>query len=252
MEDMFDIQVNHPFNAYGPSHLVALSIFVAAVVLLFACRRWFQQGERHTYGRLVLAVVLIVSELSLNVWFAWTGSFKIRDVLPLELCTVSLYVCVVMLLFRSRAVFQIVYFTGIGGALQALLTPALDYAFPHFRFWQFFIAHGAIILAVMYMVWVEKHRPTLKSVAVTMGFLNVLAAFVWVVDVLTDRNYMFLLRKPDTASLLDVLGPYPWYILALEGIALLTFLLLYVPFALAARWGRKVPREVPSATYRPD
>lgn len=152
----------------------------------------------------------------------------------MELCSISLYLCVVMLLFKSRKLFQIVYFTGIGGAVQALLTPVLWYAYPHYSFIEFFAAHIAIILAVLFMVWVEGFRPTLKSIAVTMVFLNILLVVVGFVNFTTGGNYMFLARKPETASLLDFLGPYPWYLLSLEAVALVLFLLLYLPFAISS------------------
>jgi hypothetical integral membrane protein (TIGR02206 family) len=81
------------------------------------------------------------------------------------------------------------------------------------------------------MVWVERFRPTFKSIGITMVFLNVMLVILVGVNYITGGNYMFLARKPDTASLLDVLGPYPWYLLSLEAVALVLFLLLYAPFA---------------------
>ena len=146
-----------------------------------------------------------------------------------------------MLIFNSRRLLQIVYFIGIGGAMQAMLTPALDYGFPHYRFIEFFAAHIAIILAVLYMVWVEQFRPTLKSVFLTMGFLNLLLIVVGSINFLIGGNYMFLARKPETASLLDVLGPYPWYLLSLEVVAFVLFLLLYLPIAISNR-GHRTPQ----------
>jgi len=136
-----------------------------------------------------------------------------------------------MLLFNNRFIFQIVYFIGIGGAIQALLTPVLYYGYPHFRFFEFFIAHIAIILSALYMTWIEGFRPTLKSVALAMGFLNVLLVIVLPLNRMIGANYMFLAHKPDTTSLLDVLGPYPWYLLAMEAFALLFFLVLYLPYS---------------------
>jgi uncharacterized membrane protein YwaF len=46
-------------------------------------------------------------------------------------------------------------------------------------------------------------------------------------------------QKPATPSLLDMLGPWPWYLLAGELIAVLLVLLLYLPFALADRRARR-------------
>lgn len=131
---------------------------------------------------------------------------------------------------RQKWVFEVVYFLGVGGALQALLTPELFYDFPHFRFLHFFIAHISIILAVFYMLWVEKFQVKFKSVWKAFAALNIIALVVFLVNRLTGGNYMFLAQKPTNASLIDFLGPYPWYILTLELVVLIIFLLLYAPF----------------------
>lgn len=231
MSRYFDANDPGGFSAYSLSHLMALFTLVVVAALLYAARRWLREGARSARGRLTLAAVLVLSELALNVWYAAEGVFSLKETLPLELCSISLYLCAAMLVWRSDALFQIVYFTGIGGALQALLTPVLWYGFPHFRFVHFFAAHIAIIIAVLYMVWVEGFRPKLRSVFTTLGFLNVLLVFVLLINRATGGNYMFVSRKPETASLLDLLGPYPWYLLSMEAAALVLFLLLYAPFA---------------------
>lgn len=229
----FSPQITGTFQAFSASHIGALLLFIAAVLLLYRCRHWLQQEKHNRYGRYVLLGLLILSEAVLNIWYIATGIFHTSNTLPFELCSISLYMCVLMLFFRSKKIFQIVYFTGIAGALQALLTPALDYPFPHFRFIQFFIAHIAIILAVLYMVWVERAKPTWKSIGYAMLFLNVLLVVVGGINYITGGNYMFLAHKPETASLLDVLGPYPWYLLSLEAVAFGMFIVLYLPFLIA-------------------
>ncbi|OXM15248.1 TIGR02206 family membrane protein [Paenibacillus herberti] len=229
---MFQSEVTERFILFSPSHLVSLGLITAAVVLLYLFRRPLARSKP-ARGRLILAALLAVCEILLNIWYFSNGIFQASSTLPFELCSISLYLSILMLLLRSRFLFHIVYFTAIGGALQALATPALGYAFPHFRFLEFFAAHGLLILSALYMVWVEGFRPTLRSVFTALIATNVIAAIVFVVNYLSGANYMFLARKPPTASMLDFLGPYPWYILSLEAAALLIFLALYLPFAIA-------------------
>ncbi|MCE5168828.1 TIGR02206 family membrane protein [Paenibacillus profundus] len=243
MVRLFDIQASALFTAYSPTHLFVLALFACSILCLYTFRNSLREKRAGNIVRFSLVTVLVLSELSLNVWYIWHGQYDVKDTLPLELCTISLYLSVAMLIWKSRRLFQIVYFVGIGGALQALLTPALDYDYPHFRFIEFFAAHIAIILAVLYMLWVEGYRPTLKSVFAAMGFLNLLLVAVGTVNAMTGGNYMFLARKPETASLLDVLGPYPWYLLSLEVVACLVFLLMYLPFAISARVRQVQPQE---------
>jgi uncharacterized membrane protein YwaF len=59
--------------------------------------------------------------------------------------------------------------------------------------------------------------------------------FVTIINYMLGSNYMYTLRKPATSSLLDYMGPWPWYLLVAEFVALFLFLLLYLPFALADR-----------------
>ncbi|MBW7458250.1 TIGR02206 family membrane protein [Paenibacillus sepulcri] len=248
MDRFLDVKQAAAFTAYSPPHLFALLIFGLAVILLYLFRGWLQKGSRNRNGRYFLAAVLVICEASLNIWYTAESVYQVKSSLPLELCSITLYLCILMLLTRSRMLFQIAYFTGIGGAIQALLTPALDYGYPHFRFIEFFTAHIAIILAVLYMVWVERFRPTLKSIGLTMIVLNALLVVVLFVNAATGGNYMFLSRKPDSASLLDFLGPYPWYLLSLEGVALVLFLILYLPFVAIPSHGRK--RRVQSSSEK--
>ncbi len=240
---MFGTDAAVRFAPFGAAHLASLLLIAAVVLAVYLLRR--KLALRPAPGRFILAALLAACEILLNVWYVRGDVYSPSSTLPLELCSISLYLSVLMLLLRSRFLFGIVYFTGIGGALQALATPVLAYAFPHFRFLEFFIAHGLLIVSALYMVWAEGFRPTLRSVFTAWAAVNVIAVFVYAVDRLTGANYMFLARKPPSSSLLDVLGPYPWYILSLELVALLLFFLLYLPFA---RFSRAEDQRQPAAS----
>jgi uncharacterized membrane protein YwaF len=44
---------------------------------------------------------------------------------------------------------------------------------------------------------------------------------------------MFLKHPPLGGSLIDLLGPWPWYLLSLMGVALVLFVLAYLPYAIS-------------------
>lgn len=203
-------------------------LLLVSGVLLFLFRDKLKKGK--SVIRYTLAIFLLISELSLYVWYVYTGVWNPIDSLPFQLCSISLFLSIIMLLTRNYLLFEITYFLGIGGALQAMLTPELAYDFPHYRYFHFFLAHIAIILASLYMIWYENCRPTFKSVWKAFTALNVIAFIVFFVNIVTGGNYMFLAHKPINPSLIDLLGPYPWYILSLEVVALMMFFILYLPF----------------------
>ena len=62
--------------------------------------------------------------------------------------------------------------------------------------------------------------------------LNAWLVIVYLVNVALGSNYLFVNRKPDTASLIDVLPAWPWYVLVLEAICLVVFVICYLPFAI--------------------
>ncbi|NGZ73754.1 YwaF family protein [Saccharibacillus alkalitolerans] len=229
----FSSSVSEPFSAFSPAHLISLALFLAAAAALFLFRHSIRARPRLAGGlRFFLLIALIASEASLHIWYIAQGVWDARYTLPLELCSLMLLAAILLLITRSRFLAGLVFFAGIGGALQALLTPNLAYGYPHFRFVQFFAAHALIILSALYMVWIEGFRPTWRTVLTAMLSLNVIALAVYMLDRLLDANYMFLRGKPDTPSVLDRLGDYPLYILAEELLALFTFSALYAVFFL--------------------
>ncbi|PQP83023.1 TIGR02206 family membrane protein [Paenibacillus sp. PCH8] len=239
-----------PFILFSSSHIVAISLISALMILMFLLRhrlRSWSERTRRTL-RIVLACMMFGCEIALQLWYVYGGVWSLKTALPLELCSLSLLLSALLLLTRSRWLHSALLFAGIAGALMAILTPNLGYAYAHFRFVQFFVAHACIILALLYMTWVEQLRPGWRSVVSSMIFVNVAALFVYVVDVMLDANYMFLRHKPNTASVLDMLGPYPMYILGEEVLALVLFSLLYVLlFAIPDRLNHRVKKGKSSA-----
>lgn len=230
-----------PFIAFSTSHMISIIIIAALVLLLFLFRHSLRRlSERSSrLMRIALAALMIGCEIVLQLWYVYGGIWSLQTSLPLELCSLTLLLSALLLLTRTRWLYSAVLFAGIAGALMAIVTPNLGYAFAHFRFIQFFTAHAMIILALLYMTWVEQFRPGWRSVAGSMIFVNVAAVMVYVADVLLGANYMFLRHKPNTPSVLDMLGPYPVYILGEEILALVLFTLLYIVlFAIPDRLRR--------------
>ena len=68
----------------------------------------------------------------------------------------------------------------------------------------------------------------------------VVTTLVWMAVTLTfnsiaGTNYGFLNRKPATASLLDLLGPWPVYLLTAGGLVLIVWALMTWPWERARR-----------------
>jgi hypothetical integral membrane protein (TIGR02206 family) len=221
-----------PFRLLSSSHLIALSVVVLVNLSIISLRRNVSPQARRAF-RYGLATLLILNEMALHLWIWMAGNWTVQTMLPLHLCGLFVYISAIMLITKSYTLYEFAYFLGIGGATQALLTPGLGiYGFPHFRFFQIFVAHGSIVTAAIYMTAVEQYRPYWTSLLRAVVGANLYMLLVGLVNALLGSNYMFIAHKPDTPSLLDVLGPWPWYILSAEAVGLAVGLLLYLPFAL--------------------
>lgn len=219
-----------PFVHFGPSHLAVLGV-VLAVNVAWPWLAPALGAEARQALRVGMAAALLINETIWHLWNLTTGQWTTRTLLPFHLCSALVYVSAVMLLTRSYFLYQFCYFLGVGGALQALLTPDTGrYGFPHVKFWTAMISHGLLFTAPLYMTLVEGFRPTWGSILTVAAGTLVYAALVAAINWRLGSNYMYLARPPDTPSLIDRLGPWPWYLPWLAVIAVVTMLILYAPF----------------------
>jgi hypothetical integral membrane protein (TIGR02206 family) len=114
--------------------------------------------------------------------------------------------------------------------------------FPSPEYLLFFIGHGLVIVGVLYGALVYRLRPYPMSIVRVGAITLALAAVIVVVNLWLGTNFMYLMAKPERASLMDWLGPWPWYWLPLIGIGLLSFLILYLPFYIRDRLTSQQPQ----------
>lgn len=182
---------------------------------------------------MVLAGMLIVNYVGYEIFLAATVGLEWKKVLPFQLCDWAMVAIVVAVLTGRERWLEVAYFWGIGGTLQAILTPDLKFAFPHIRFLTFFIAHSGIVVAIAFMMIVKKYRPHWFSIVRVFAWSELYFVVTFAVDLLTGENYGYLLHPPASASLLDALSSNRvLYLLEMHLLALLFYVVLYLPFAL--------------------
>lgn len=221
----------YPFELFSVSHVVAMVVSLGCMIGLYVLRnRLIDKGKGGL--KWFLVVLLISSEALFQMWYFINDQWDVAINLPFQLCSISLYLCTIMLITKNYRIFEISFFASMIGAFVAIVTPELFFGFPHFRYFQFFIAHLAIVLSCLYMVWIEGFTLTFRSMVRAFIALNLIAVIAFMVNRLVGANYMFLSHKPYNASPLNYLGEYPYYLLALEGVALILFSIIYLPFYL--------------------
>jgi hypothetical integral membrane protein (TIGR02206 family) len=233
MKTIFDTTQSSVFVIFSTCHIFALILLFLLAFSLYYFKDVIRTNEIiKKWVRYAIIGSLVIPEICLYIWNTSMGLWDVQTSLPLELCSFTQLFSIIMLFKRNRILYPFVFFAGIGGAMQAMITPNLQYPFPHFIFFYFFFVHIAIILAPLYLTWIENYRPTWKSIGITMVLLNVCVFFVGSIDLILKSNYMFLMHKPESTSILDLLGIYPYYLVSEEFFALFIFVLMYSFFLI--------------------
>ena len=217
------------FILFGTAHslTITLTLLIVILVPLLLKNLKFQNKIRVS---MALATLLIINEIANMFISTYIYGNPLIYSLPLHLCGMAALLTAWMLYQHSYRAYEVAYFWAVGGSIPAMLTPDLIVGFPHFSFIKFFFAHGLIIMGVIYATIVFEFRPTLLSVAKAVGAAIVLMIFIALIDYLLDANYMYLFEKPVQNTMMDFMGPWPWYILSLIVIGTLIMFLCYLPF----------------------
>jgi hypothetical integral membrane protein (TIGR02206 family) len=213
---------------FGPAHLAILAAIPSLAAVLALIHRRLGPGSRTL--RLALAAVLLSDTVVFYTYLIRHRLFVFPGGLPLELCDFALVLSFLALLTLDKTIFDIAYYLALGGSSMALLTPNLWEPFPSFGTVQFFVAHGLTVAGVLFLLWSGQARPRPGSVSKAMLAINLVAIVVGTFDYLYGTNYMYLRAKPASVSLMNLLGPWPWYIASCELVALCVFALLYLPY----------------------
>lgn len=212
-------------------HIKTLLFILVVNIIIFVYLKWNNNPKTNKKFRFGLAIILLIGEVALILWYIATEQFSIAYSLPLHLCRLAAILAAVMLITNNKQLYQIVYYLGLGAAVPALISPDISgYNFPHFTFFKFFINHSGIVTAVIYMTLIEGYRPQFKSIIKTIIGLNLYAGVMMLFNSLIGGDYLYLRAKPPSPSIMDYLGDWPWYIINLELIAVGLFLIYYLPF----------------------
>jgi|SRR5579859_716850 len=183
----------------------------------------------------VLAAALILAEAWWWMISIVQGIWTFQWSLPLHLCEAACFVGAVALWKRNRFAFEITYFWVLGGSLPGLFTPNIPGHFPDAVYFQYYTEHGLLVLGSLYLVIVMRMRPARGAVLRVCMATIAYAIPVGIVDYVTRGNYLFLRNLPPTRTLLDYMGPWPWYLVTLTVLAVIVFSVLYLPFATESR-----------------
>lgn len=209
---------------FGPEHILSmfiiLGIWVVIPFLGATLNRWQIQ-----FVATLLAVLTVSVEFFDDLYRFQDGHWLLIRDLPLHMCGFSTFLSAYALYTRNQMSFEFAFFWGIGGALQAIITPDMSRLYSPYYFYISQISHTIIIINVLWMLTVFKLKIGKYAIHRTILLTLVLMIFVGIFNLITSSNYFFLCEKPGGPSPFLV-GEWPVYIIFLIffGIAIMWIL----------------------------
>ena len=243
------------FNFTLP-HFLPIVVAVGLILVIYRCRDSIRGMKNEHYFRYLLAFLLICSEMSYYWRLIAIPSLGPNPVdhLPITVCGWAVVFASYMVVGKSQTLFDICYFWLLCGSIFALITPTvISFTGPtRFRYYQFWAEHLLGYVAIFYMIFVHKMRPTVRSAVKSYAAFVVLAAIAYVSNRLIGpgANYLFMARPEDTPSILDILPPnFALRLLIMAAAITLLYTLTYLPWYLKDCAAAKC---VPCETQQPE
>lgn len=223
------------FSAGGTSHQVALAVLLAGALVLV----WVGRAHRGTKTAVLvgrgLAVAILAITVPLQILYLTPGYWSLERTLPLQLCDLAWMVGVVGLWTHRWWAVALTYYWGLTLTTQAILTPDLAAEFPDPVFLLFWAMHSLVVWTAVYLTWGLGLTPTWRGYRAALAGTGGWAVTVFLVNISAGTNYGYLNAKPASASALDLLGSWPWYVLAEIVIVSVVWALLTWPWVVTFR-----------------
>lgn len=228
------VATEREFSAYGVSHWLVLMVFaVGAAMVVHAGRTHHSEAQARRFSRAFAVMILL---LSLASQFYSLVPPSIERSVPLHLSDLVPLVAAYALFFHHQWAYALTYYWGLVLSSQALASPALTGPdFPHLNFLSFWGSHILVVWAAIYLTWGLGMRTEWHSYRITVAITAAWAAVTMTFNTMADTNYGFLNHKPKTASVLDLLGPWPWYLLPVTALLLAVWALMTWPWVRIIR-----------------
>lgn len=218
------------FALFSPGHL--LWLFLCAGAAAGLCLLYKRAGSAKRRGlRRGLGLAALGLELLRALALLSQGAYGL-DRLPLHLCSVAVYLTFFHAFWGGELTGQFLYALCLPGAAAALLLPGWrDFPPLHFMSVCGFVLHALTAAYPLTLLSGGDLRPDPGSAPACLGLLLLLAGPVYLFDLLTGANYMFLNWPPEATPLawFAFLGR-PGYLLGYPLLIAAVWLPLYLPF----------------------
>ena len=234
------------FTNFTLAHFLPILVAVGLIYLIYRFRSNIRDLKNEKTFRYILAYILIVSEMSYFWRLVAIPALEPNaiDHLPITVCGWVAVFASYMVIGKSQTLFDICYFWAFAGSTFALITPTvITYTGPtRFRYYQFWAEHLVSFIAIFYMIFVHRMRPTGKSILKAYAGLVILGVIAYSANQMLGpgANYLFMAKPEDTPSILDFLPPnYALRLVVMAAVVTALFAVAYLPWYVKDKKAKK-------------
>ena len=205
----------YTFDLFGNDHILSIILIIIFYVLFLCFNEKIGIKNKSEIFPIVLSFIILSLDISEDIIRYITGYYSIEKDLPLQLCTIGIYVAVIALLKKNQIAFELIFYWGLVGASQAILTPDSDLFELKIFFMYSQAYHSALIFSVLWLVIKCNMRMQIEYIPRVVLITNLVVVVISVINYLLDSNYMFLRVKPNSVSPF-LIGDWPVYIIMVQ------------------------------------
>ena len=217
------------FNYFDYLHLSWILCF-----LLFAwlCSMIYRKSDTNKRDKIrkLFALLIILDEIFKQVGLITHGNWNV-DYLPLHLCSINIFIIAYHVYKPNKTIDNFLYAICIPGALAALLAPTwVELPILNFMHIHSFTVHILLATYPIMLVSGGDIVPDIKLVPKAILFTCILAIPIFIVNLLLDTNFMFLMYAEAGNPLLLFEELFGFHLLGVPVIESVVVLILYTPF----------------------
>lgn len=233
----YDNPFNHDFYSLTfLEWIIPITVVYTIIILIVAYKIKFYEKKhidcifRYILG-FGLGILLIVHHI-----LVWNYDRFSLGTLPLDFIAISSIICLLLVFSKNKQIYSLALPIGVIGGMVNMITNQVGYSYHYFRYYQFMVSNGFIMLIPIYFLIVYEYYPTIKEMIKSLIYIQAGIIFIFVFNAIFDTHFMYLTFGENNApqhTFMSYLGDWPWYIIIIElsGIAL-TIVIYFLSFLL--------------------
>ena len=210
--------------------MITVACVIGLIFIVLYAGHKISQKNKIKYAKF-LAYIMIGFFIVNHLFLILLGKWELSKEIPVHLCSISGLICCFIMFIpekKRQFLFEFLFYCGIIGGIQAILTPLVDdYGGYKFFYIQFFFKHAMIIAFPIYLRNQLGMKLTKFSWIKTWIVLNILMFLLIPLNNLLGSNYMYVNSPPAVDNPL-VIGEWPTYLYWWELFVLILIIVVYI------------------------